>query len=87
MELNLTLNIPDGDYCNDCQFAALDACENPICTLYGRVNLQSACEHYRTLHGNCKDRLCIDCPIVIDGINGNAKCDKCRVTEVDKRNN
>lgn len=82
MKEQITVNIPDGDYCESsdghhCQFMALNGCEDPICTLF-RSRLESACEYYRSLHGDCDGRICIDCEN-LEFAGTNAKCAPCRV--------
>lgn len=77
MKIQITVNIPDGEYCENCQFAAIDGCENPICTLFG-TKLQTACEYYRSSNGNCDDRICCECPN-LEHSGSNAKCKKCKL--------
>lgn len=76
MKIQITVNIPGGDYCENCQFNAIDAYENPICTLFGE-ELQTSCDYYRSLHGDCDNRICCECPNLEH--NGNAKCEECRL--------
>lgn len=77
MKIQITVNIPDGDYCENCQFNALDGCENSFCTLFCQ-ELQTSCDYYRSLHGDCDNRICCECPN-LEQI-GNAKCTACRDT-------
>lgn len=77
MKIQITVNIPDGDYCENCQFDVLDGYENSICTLFGK-ELQTSCDYYRSLHGECDNRICCECPNIEH--NGNAKCTACRDT-------
>lgn len=85
METNVMVHIPDGDYCKNCQFSALDGAENPICTLF-RCELETPCEKRRELFGDCGNIDCSDCPACY--VSGYAKCDKCREREeMEKRSN
>lgn len=83
MVTNVIVNIPDGDYCESCQFSALDGAENSICTLF-RCELKTSCEKHRELFGDCGNLNCSDCPACY--VSGYAKCDKCREREeIEKR--
>ena len=82
MKIQITVNIPDGDYCENCQFDALDGCENSICTLFGK-ELQTSCDYYRSLHGDCDNSICCECPNLEH--NGNAKCTACRDTHSNEK--
>lgn len=83
MVTNVIVNIPDGDYCENCQFSALDGAENSICTLF-RCKLKTSCEKHRELFGDCGNSDCLDCPACY--VSGYAKCDKCRGREeIEKR--
>lgn len=75
LKIKITVDIPSGEFCKNCQFKTVGSGESDYCSLYTE-NLESECY-------DCKNNFqCIDCSIykeTVLGPLGTKKCEPCLV--------
>lgn len=75
MKIKITVDIPSGKFCKNCQFKVVDAVESDYCSLYTE-DLESECY-------DCNKNIqCVDCSVykeTIGGPLGVKKCEPCLV--------
>jgi hypothetical protein len=73
-KIKISVNIPDGESCENCPFKALNLFEDNICTLFDKVALDNMCSILKS-QNKCQE-YCSNCSY--SEVNGPARCKKCK---------